>query len=480
MLRQLLSRQSRSSSCISGIVSLLSKFTLKEHQESQSPPGDPPVVHRLNLEVGEVIAFQKRRTKEVNSRLIKTCCSHQVDCLHRALADDHLPTDLTPYHNEINYRDDFGNNYLFFAARAAAPFEVLRNIIDVIDDVNVLNEDRQNFLFVLDPSGLRGHATEQDSHSGNIRKLLLLLYIKCFDFGHTDNEGRNFLSMMSLHRSFSLQWLAVMDDCEHLRHHLALIGGLRDYKRAFLLDYLSHRWRTKSITAGVLKTITHFLVARVSWVWAFPDASRDTLIPLEDVVDPGAFPKPRRLVSDLPGFDSIVALDHFPDQTLLRKTELLYLNGYGADGMTDLFRGLLHVLQGRSNVKLTKYDDKRINFNARCLEGRTILRLSTLYNRADVLQEILAIKSQTIRINDRDHHGFSALDYATDRFNQSRTPTGTAQDLANALKCIMYLVDHGAQMSFSPNAEEGTHVRTNNGNTVVVPATEPISLSLYS
>jgi hypothetical protein len=446
-LRRLLERHGRTASFISGMISLLSKFTLQEddNERSVSPEWDK--------EIAMMLASQGRKAQDANAAVISACCSRASDCLHRALLENRFPTHLDFFVEQVNEVDAFSNNFLFFAARAGAPFAILMRIVDVIENINVRNADSHTFLFVLDP----GSFPETKLGRQQLASLLGVLQSRNFDFMHMDNEGRSFLSYITVHPNSGTHWFGAMRN--QLKYDMRFFEETRDCKGGFLVDYALCRWHFKP---------------------------RDSLLPsaLYDPSDPGLLGRsvgdPKATVNRRRqlGYEYCEKSFPVPFPSLGGLDDYLSRNKYQIDGMTDLFRALLHRLQEGSGVDLSSHDDERINFNSRCLDGQTVLHLSAIYNRDDVLRQILAIRSQEIRVNDRDHHGLTALDYAVNWFNRSRTPTGTAEQLAKALMCITSLIDHGAHMTFSPNTQNGKSIRTPVGKNVVIPESEPFVLNL--
>ncbi|KAF2109455.1 hypothetical protein BDV96DRAFT_604784 [Lophiotrema nucula] len=483
-LRRMLRRQGRTLSCISGLLSLLSKFTFPDGREESQGPDQRPSnnIHQttpnqnLKIDVDGILAVQRESVERTNAALVSRCCGWRNDCPHRRLAL-RLQTPHSSFLQitsaEANTVDDYGNNLLFFAARSGACTKLLLDLIDCIENINALNADGQTFLFVLDP--------EDVQKPYDIATLFDKLLERRFSFAQTDHEGRTFISLLCLHPNFSVDWIRVFvqHNC-FSENYLYLLTEKRDSSGAFLRDYLmtrSHCYATWLLekTGRLHPTFSEHLEAGSASspdpFWNFNDRmdgfELQAALPLFEsldatfVVDVETSCPPLKKVAQ--------GISNSPVQRALA----LDPNHYATDGMTPLLRAVALKLYEGATPQLRPYDKACINFNARSRDGQTILHFSTIRNRPDVLSQILNIRSQKMQVNHRDRYGFSALDYAVDHYNRSRRITGTVKALAQSLKCIWLLVDHGAQMTFSPGGKGQLATRPGGGS-ILIPDMELI------
>ncbi|KAF2711391.1 hypothetical protein K504DRAFT_500058 [Pleomassaria siparia CBS 279.74] len=427
----------RTPSILSGLANLLGKLTVaaQDAQYSTSNSVSPPRSVELPVAFcrASILESQSQRNHRANTAIIDACCRNTTTCAHRWIASaDIYPHKL--YTLDIDAIDSFGNNLLFFAARTGASLSILLSLIDLVTDVNAINEYGQTFLFALSPDVVRDEPS--------ITSFVQALRGKQFNFTHVDDEGRTFLSLLCLHYDFSISWLQVLE--KHFFDILVAIGLQQDASGAILLDYL----RRCGLDAWLPSKTRQFL----------------TLKPVEFVAE------------TVPGHENF-----FLNREYEYDYEFECGHEYDDESRENnwsrmMLSNVYSYLQSGRCVDLQLYGDSRfvpIAFKARDREHRTLLHYSTIFNQPNVLQQVLDITGQTLQVNHRDRHGFSALDYAVDNSNQIRRLSGIENDLANALKCILTLVDAGANMT-STTTPGGARMTTDSGRDVLIPDTEPI------
>ncbi|KAF2635449.1 hypothetical protein P280DRAFT_195228 [Massarina eburnea CBS 473.64] len=227
-----------------------------------------------------------------NTQLARECCSMDSECIHRHVAsaisgDTRRKNRLSRMFEEIemeresfyratgvypndkvcrqNTTDTSGRNALFFAAGLAAPMSVLQELIRQTLDINAVDNDQQTFIYHLDLAGIATEkcqcssylpwllrpgsssttsddSTENDyhAHTSAFECLMELLDHVDFDFTHTDNDHKTFLSWLCLSPHFKPEWLcALMSRSTRWTQLILDLSRLRDSSNLSFTDCLS-------------------------------------------------------------------------------------------------------------------------------------------------------------------------------------------------------------------------------------------------
>lgn len=470
ILRGLLKGHGRSSACISEIVSLLSGFTMSTSgrtKSKKSTGSDMSMNEDGEYPLADFDTFQTlqdRRMEQANATVLGACCSVRSGCLHRQLAQavsasgqasgrSFQVTDTS----EINWRDPFGNNFLFFASRIGAPADILISIVEDTKNIDAVNDDGQNFMFVLDPSGFTKNA-------GTSYKFLMLLNTleqRGFDFEHFDYDGRSFLSVLVTRPTFKMEWLTQLYAQKKWKARLGTLARHRDASGLFLIDYLNQHPEAhtldKKVISHLLKDfdLSNFKVGQTRTLksdFEMPGGqsplhqmcSRTNLMDVKGNLSAGSF------------FFCFAGMwaNHYDvhgDTPLFA-----YLRVHGKGPSPELFAIKDMIKRGGSDV------------NQRNREGGTVLHFAAKHSLLTALDFFISCGAN---INHRDYRGFSALDHAVGAYNRSRMKSEKAELMAKSLKCIRMLLDHGAHAAYLPDAK-GKRVRTKKGNQIVIPDTD--------
>jgi ankyrin repeat protein len=468
--RNILRRESRTPSCISEIVSLLGRFSLQESRSSichsvlqTSDQNDPTIgeifpsqsvlepqllgfedipLHQPTNCLSEVLQQHVETVRKPNTALLTTCrgCLETNDCIHQEIiratlsvtdASITLPLMLRSDRTTCVYTeaDCYGNNALFFAARTAAPLSVLLQIIENTLDLNALNNDGHNLLFVLDPHGFNVSISE----SLEFLTLINRLEQRQFNFDHLDYNGQSFLVLLCLRPCFRMSWITLLfEQGQTWQRRIEVLAQQKDSAGNYLVRYLTENPDLRILHPNVLSIIS-------SPKNMNKQSYKDRTILHEQVV--------QHLVT--------YALE-FPEQ---RPTELpMYafewdgcnINGYDDERHTPLTLFLTKALHGASRIsrnfvisQIQELVKLGANINYRCLNGDTLLHIAARKSDFQIMNYLTA---SGIYVNHQNNEGLRAIDClavvvcATAKPSMSGRTTST---IAN-LRCSFLLLRHGS------------------------------------
>ncbi|ORX95310.1 hypothetical protein BCR34DRAFT_607992 [Clohesyomyces aquaticus] len=395
---------------------------------SQFEPGlvlaqpDKPswLVDPVPYEISRIIERHNREVVEVNTLLINFCCWRESQlCIHKLIKEliAEIPSmpPGRPLRFNFNIEDPFNdhnlaNNALFFAARSGAPAQLLFDLLDVAP-VNALNAEGETFMFTLDPRGLKevtctctkGLGWCVPDHSSGFECLIYRLRQCGFNFHQTNDDGRHFLMLLCISQFFDPRWLVGFLAHEAER---AWFWNLRESAGLLLLDYLNTR-----SDASQWYTCVHAIEDHLGGQPLGPEKYR---MPLEGI-----------------NYETYELGNTANEYDRTGRTRLMALLD-----QDPLDGGLL-----LSRVMAFMEYNPSINVHARARDGDTVVHIATKRLQPSVLEYLL---SRGCPVNQKNHEGFTALDYAAYSLNLSRTRRYEAFFTADAFKCVAILSRHGA------------------------------------
>jgi hypothetical protein len=474
----ILKRGSRTSSCVSDIVSLLGRFSLHQSKNSLCDSTHSGSVHKRSS-LAETISHRRLLTpssatvvedqplsgqiisrhrvleqhietvQKHNTALLSTCrgCLQSQDCVHRRIIQAtsfgiQPSTDFVPLqsvvgtHCHYTQTDCYGNNLLFFAARLGVPLFVLLEIIQNTPDLNSLNTDGHNFLFVLDTLGF------DCSRSGDcdFTTLLDVLEQRRFNFDHLDHNGRSFLLFLCLRPGFRISWIALLfQRDQEWQWRIKRFARQKDSLGEYMSGYLAGQPDLSTLHRDVLSIICEPL--ENNWK-RFNGRTK-----LHD-----------RVIEHLELYVSYYSKQTHTNQR--NNSSLIYsygwdgndIDNYDSDGYTPLALFVYKALN-----KYPPVSDNYIvcqiqglvgwgaNINARCRNGDTVLHLAARKSNFKVLQ---CLTSYSIHINHQNDAGIRAIDLlpSNPTFSSSTWRRFITQE--PALQCLLLLQDHGSRPYF--------------------------------
>jgi hypothetical protein len=477
-VRGILKRGSRSSSCISEIVSLLGRFSLHQSKTSLCDSTHGRSMQK-RLSLAETISHQRVPTRSSatvmqnhsrsgqpisrhgvleqhietvrkhNAALLGTCrgCSQSQDCVHRRITQVTLfgiqpSTGLPPVQSVVGKyshyaeTDCYGNNVLFFAARIGAPLFVLLEIIQNTPDLNSLNTDGHNFLFVLDPLGFDC----PQSNNGDFAKLLDVLEQRRFNFDHLDHNGRSFLLFLCLRPSFRMSWITLLFQKDQAwQWRIKRFALQRDSSGEYLSGYLAGHSDLSTLHRDVLSIICE--PKEKKW------KRLNGRTKLHD-----------RVIEHLELYISYYSKHHTNQRDI---SSVIYssgwdgndINNYDSKGYTPLTLFVYEALNKHPPV-LENYIIYQIqelvgwgaDINARCPNGDTILHLAARKSNFKVIQHVF---SYSIQINHQNHAGLRAIDCLPSKVSHLTSSTWRRFiEQEPVLQCLLLLQDHGSRPYF--------------------------------
>ncbi|KAF2462991.1 uncharacterized protein BDR25DRAFT_397350 [Lindgomyces ingoldianus] len=420
----------------------------------------------LQDEILRIMARHRRKGEQANTSLIQSCCIgttwRLTGCIHRHIQDQ-IESGYLSTRMLLGLPCKW--DALFFAARIGAPATIIFQLIDSTLSVNTTNDDGQTFLFVLDPRGLRNaictcrmaalssrlgiiarRGREQKlfaKHSSAFECLIHQLERRSFNFDQIDHEGRHFLMFLCASASFDLRCLIALGKrSREWEQRLQQLSTYRDNAGMFFVDFLeSHPDYSCYINElAPLGPICPRLIYK-------GDGSGLTRI-LGGEDDYGR----SWLHKLLQTCDSSL----IPGRIFAKEEHKCDINKYDNTGQTPLM-GFLNSAVGRSVneplelgfiQKLIEWSPN-ININARSRDGSTVLHFAA---KASLPMILMFLVSKGAVVNQRDATGKSALDYAAESLDQSRSSGAPASFTARSMKCITILFNHGAV-----STDEGEH-----------------------
>jgi hypothetical protein len=389
-----------------------------------------------------VLEQHMETVRKHNSALLITCrgCSETKDCVHGKIMGATLsvtnpsttsPSIMSMGKTACDYTgiDCYGNNLLFFAARVAAPLLVLMEIIENTADLNALNNDGQNFLFVLDPHRFDGQ-TYQDTEFST---LIDCLEQRHFDFDHLDHNGRSFLVFLCLRPCFRTSWITLLcQRSQAWQRRIETLAQQKDSAGTYLFGYLTGNPDFQILHPYVLSIVS----------------SPENLN--------GESPCGRNVLHDQVVQHFITYALRFPAQ---RPTELpMYpyhwdgcnINGYDDEGHTPLTLLMKEGLGRFSSIsrhfvvsQMKELIKLGADINARCRNGDTLLHMAA--RKCDFpIMEFLA--SSGIHINHQNNEGLRAIDCLVSTITKPADlliGEGSAS-FVRTLQCVFLLLNHGS------------------------------------
>ncbi|KAF1999352.1 ankyrin [Amniculicola lignicola CBS 123094] len=443
ILRHLLHRGSRTSSCISEIASLLGRFSFTGSQVSLPSTNETtPAKEKSgqNREIHPILQEHLRQCHDANTALIASCkgCSDTKDCLHQTImrsitteASQRLnintievnPQDQSPFARE----DPWGNNLLFFAARSGAPLAMLLDIIHNTPDLHTFNDEGQTFLFVLDPTGL----SDSRYVVSHFSTLIGALERRQYTFESLDHSGRSFLSLLCVRPEFDIHWISQLcarsvDWMSRMRR----LARLRDRSGAYLVDYLN----------------------------SHPDAANLAIDISQLIRKPSHLPEEHD--------DGSTPLHYELAVPISRPTHFFpyyknYANRYDKNGNTPLHKwaqatkdwiaggdeGRGFALK-RSISLLHQLVGMGANINAKDRAGNTTLHLVAPYLEIELQRALLC---NGALLNLKNGNGHRPIDHIIDKLQKhvKKSKKSHVQLCARAFTCAWNLLEHGAQFEGS-------------------------------
>ncbi|KAH7067735.1 hypothetical protein FB567DRAFT_254686 [Paraphoma chrysanthemicola] len=378
------------------------------------PSHRPPPLISLTPET--IVERHRDKIHRANFDLTEACCYPNPKCIHIHIHNAILGTSTElhgllssipafdgdeggtisseddPVFRSINEVDSNGNNALFFAARSAAPPEVLLPILRLTVDINAVNNDGQTFLFLLDPEGFHNRPCICTSgawgglfhiHTQSMGCLMSFLERRSFNFEHLDHDRRSFLSFLCASPSFDDEWF-----------HAQL-------------------QRTPSWTKTMVGLSRCFDSSDRSYVHYVADETKRTRMV-----------SPLFQWSDIPASDATQEYDRYGRPRLIQVLESAY-------SPKDDESQVLHQVKGLVS--------EGANVNGRSRDGSTALIVAAKRSCPEVVAYLLEMDAQ---VDHRDDAGFTAMDYAAEGFNRSRKTKVTADVTARSFKSATRLLEY--------------------------------------
>jgi ankyrin repeat protein len=368
-----------------------------------------------------IVERHHNKIHRANFDLAEACCFPNPDCIHRQIQNAILGTstklhDLlrtvpavdevsgsvnnllvgmlnNPTLQSINTPDSNGNNALFFAARSAAPAEVLLPILHRTANINAVNKDGQTFLFLLDPERLHGHPCVCTrgplggpflSHTSSMGCLMSDLERWHFNFEQLDHDCRSFLSFQCASPYFDIEWFrAQMEQTPEWARRLVCLSRVHDSSAMSYVCFIAEGTKRAEVVSLISQ-------------WG------STAILTKENTD---------------------HYDEYGRTELVNCVESVYMVG-----------GESRVL---SDVK--KMVSRGVNINGRSRDGSTALIAAAQRCYPDMVAYLLKMGAH---VDHRDEYGFTAMDYAAEGFNRSRGRNVAAAVTARFFKSATRLLEY--------------------------------------
>lgn len=469
-IRALLRRDSYSSSMASEMWSLLrmrlSMSSLTTGSElsfyTDSIPEKQPDLFDFSARVRRALKTQRNKMENVNTEVIDTCCSQNVDCTHRLIKDvivSGTPASTFARNLQLDCLQDCKSNIMFFAAMSGAPADVIMALLcrACYNTINSTNPDGQTFLFYLDPAGFQDVSCtcyaspwqskfpsspytwiQRGPHSSKFDCLVRHLEQERFNFDQVDHEGRHFLSFLCASPEFNLEWLTlIMSNSLEWDHRIRALSQLRDSSGCFLIDYIAVHPRFGELSEA---TISRF-------------RPRFRQGPSSRVMS-------RALASELETGETALHTV-LESNCLAHQRILLYLNNpeyrndinkYDCLGRTPLMRYLNQAIKdlvAEESIVATvrMLIPWGVNLDARSRGGSTMLHFAAKSALPELIELAL---DKAANVDHRDCKGFTALDYAAKMFDRSRNGKSPPELTARSLKSTMRLLDYATNRLRKP------------------------------
>jgi hypothetical protein len=463
-------RASYGSSFASDISSILKhRFSGSSYTNSSRPSirassvlehDDRPAVTGVEAFLEKYKSKMEAHNNALLAELMKECCLNR-ECIHSKLsnwiskAPEYYPRRLYSLvtesqkhwvHRPCNSED----TTLFFAAKHAAPPEVLIAIAFNARDLHSTSLDGQNFLFVLDPLNLnkfqcscpfvyhRLYPYDSSIHNSGFECLMLALERLNFKFERKDNYGRSFLSYLCSSQTFDIQWLSDIMEKHHRWYDLVVrISKWRDCTGYFLIDFLACNPTYQTFNPG-----TYFLICfkpflgedrhgRISIHTSLRDQCKITFA--EDL------PKARRIEGLLRYGTGVNKYDKYGHTPVMH-----FLQAAVAQGMNET------LIQQKIEV-LVKYG---LNVNACSRQGSTILHSAVQHSLPGLVAYLL---KQGAQLEHCDEKSFNALHYASEAVDRSMRTKHSAQLFGRSIKTVGQLLiskaDHQKHLADQQSAK---------------------------
>jgi 23S rRNA maturation mini-RNase III len=419
--------------------------------------------------------------------LWEECCLNR-DCIHRKLSN--WISEAQEYHTERLYSlvaesqkqwkhraRNPENTTIFFAARHAAPPEIMIAIASNAPDLNSVSLDGQNFLFVLDPRNLNKFqciCSTYSKHGSGFECLMLALEERHpFDFERMDNYGRSFLSYLCSSPAFDIQWLSdIMEKHRHWYDIVVRISKQRDCTGYFLIDFLAHNPTYQAVDPGTffLDCFTPFICGasiidalRPPWtsrlnlhataeiLQKYLGEDRHGRTPMYEflrgegnIIHTGDLHYARRIASELDRYITDVSIYgvYVAGSTLVTYCQRAALGRYDKHGHTPAMHFLQAAVAHEMNETLIQQKLKvlvkhGLNVNACSRHGSTMLHFAIQHSLPSLVAYLL---EQGAQLEHCDEKSLNALHYAREAVNRSMRTKHSAQLFGRSIKTVGQLL----------------------------------------
>ncbi|KAI8941906.1 hypothetical protein NX059_000020 [Plenodomus lindquistii] len=470
-VRDAISRPSLSSSYLSDISSILkARSSISSKADSsllshELPANADDVDCTLHSTISTVLSTHRYLMEQANTMLIQQCCSQVESCIHKAIASlvrlIPKPRINMTRHDPpmwLTGAKDIDGDLLFFAARVAAPLEILLYIIRNSTDVNRLNAEGQTFMFYLDPENLPGRTCDcfpadqlVAPHDSAFECLVAALERRSFDFDRIDNRGRHFLSYVCHHESFDLSVLTSMvAQREDWNRRLEFVKQFRDSHGLFLRDFVALSRCPTSPNVGDLSAFQ----PQSGHIWFQTEERVLTLGITTRTYSQNS--EGEYKVHELDSGSSALWEEEFP-QILENKHDLgayqleifravlqcvTNVNRYDRYGRTPVMAFLRSTHQEWNEFSICdiiqQFLNQGLNVDACSRDGTTILQLAVQCHLPQVVELLLSANANPHHRND---DGRNAMDIASAAIKQSRQSKYPATLMGRSLRAATRLLE---------------------------------------
>jgi hypothetical protein len=442
-LRKVISQRSFNSSLVSDLLSLLDKrFSFSTTGMSDRVSLSAASVAEAEIKTPEALVIEvlhrhRQYIEKSNLTLQEECCSKTENCAHSLIKKLALCAPgigrkqvlEAPLTRGQSYPQV--NNTLCYAARIGAPPEfIIPSLMQ--PNVKALNPDGQTFLYFFNPRLFHAQTTcfhLHPAHSTYFVCFIRTLERANFDFDRLDHSGRPFLFFLCSSPTFDVQWLLdLMAQDDQWDFRVWRMAQLRDATGLFLIDFIALHPDFETMTEDIRSRF------RPHWIYSAMDQPQSRLLWDEDKEGrPNSQLYLRHFLYTLP-------LQNMPFPT---GGVISDINRYNSFGRTAIMDYLQHTVQHGIDEDIICMKIKALilcgaNVNARFRDGCTILHLAAKKALPKLLEFLLATD---IQVDHCDDSGNSALFYATQIFQRSRSAKAPAEVTARSLKSTANLLN---------------------------------------
>ncbi|OCK85046.1 ankyrin [Lepidopterella palustris CBS 459.81] len=436
---RLLRSENRTDSWTSGIMSLLSRFSLSSSSGSQrsstisaSSTGNTHVLDR-EPDLTRILPDQTVQFKRENTKLIASCCSLNYDCIHRRLANAAFEdwTDLNLSTSDVNTIDSSGNNLLFFAARSGASPAIVFTILRAMTNINATNAEGETFLFALDPGIFTSSPATDRYLAYDFISLVKELENRNFNFEHRDHYGRSALSLLVARPSFRIEWLHMLLNADdRWPERFGRIARRRDSSGAHLAHYIIQNHDAMLLHDVIIDVLAPgFRFSRkYRTIGALKEALLNPTIIEED--REGRSPLHQHLISDswqLPALLGSRSRDSHNIQQLFlyRRVDVNNYDKYGSTPLMSCIQSLSQSGETDASISptLNILIENGANIHARDRAGNTALHYAA---KGSVVGAIQLLLDHGADVNHPNLQGDRPLDLAGKTYKKSTQIYGIA------------------------------------------------------